>query len=83
MAKWMYRIKLKHLLTEGITHAEVQASMSAIADAVDASQAFAGFWTIKFREIPSGDQTFGPLDYANQYLDELYDFADKRRIWID
>jgi hypothetical protein len=75
--------RLKHLLTKGETYAEVQASMSAIADAIDASHACSGFSTAKFRAIPSGDDTFSPLDYANKYLDELYDFADDRRIWIE
>jgi hypothetical protein len=83
MAEWRDEIRLKHLLTNVTTHAAVQASMSAIADAIDASPAFVGFPTAKFRAIPLGDDTFGPSDYAKRYLDELYDFADARRIWIE
>jgi hypothetical protein len=82
MAKWLHKIRLKHLMTDNESHAEVQASMILIADVIDRSTAFAGFSTTKFRNIPSGDHTFGPVDYANKYLDELYNFADDHHIWI-
>jgi hypothetical protein len=82
MANWNHTVRLKHLLTSGTSHADVQTSMTALADAIEASDALMLFSTRKFRAIPLGDGTFGPQDYANRYLDELYDFADARRIWI-
>lgn len=83
MPVWGNRVKIKHLLTEDADHATVQASMNAIADVLDSSPAFVGFGTKAFRNIPQGDDIFGPVDYANRLLDRLYDFADDRRIWIE
>ncbi len=83
---WNGKVKIKHLLTDGKEHAEVQANMSAIADVIEKSDAFALFSrnTIKkMRNVPAGDEDFAPADYANRYLCEMYDFSDFHRIWIE
>jgi hypothetical protein len=80
---WNHRVKIKHLLTEDETHEAVQTDMSAIADVLDGNSLFILFNTQKFRNIPKGDEVFGPVDYANRLLNELYDFADDMRIWIE
>jgi hypothetical protein len=83
MSKWFTTIKIKHLLTESENHVDVQRSMAAIADILDAAQTFSAFpWKRRFRNIPKGDDIVSPADYANKLLDKLYDFADERRIWI-
>ena len=86
MANWNAKVKIKHLLTDGEGHEEVQANMNAIADVIEKSSAFALFsrQTLeKMRNIPDGDEDFAPVDYANRYLDKMYNFADQQRIWID
>lgn len=83
MAYWNVKVKIKHLFTEAQDHASVQASMSAIADVLSRVSAFSLFDVRKFRDIPQGDDVFGPQDYANKLLDKLYDYADAHRIWIE
>ena len=83
MARWNYHVKVKHLFTDKEDHESVQKSMNDIADVLQHEIGFAGFSTKKFRDIPKGDDTFGPVDYANKLIDRMYDFADKRRIWIE
>jgi len=86
MANWNAKVKIKHLLTDGESHAEVQANMNAIADVIEKSNAFVLFSrnTIeKMRNIPEGDDDFAPVDYANRYLEKMYNFADEHRIWIE
>ena len=82
MARWDHRIKLKHLMTDDDSPAGVRRDMAAIADAIDQVAYFRGFDTRPFRNIPEGDDVFGPLDYANKLLDGMYNFADYHRIWI-
>jgi len=83
MAAWFTRVKIKHLLTESEDPKAVRASMSAIADILDANPVFATFrWKKKFRHIPDGDDVVSPTDYANTLLNRLYDYADEKRIWI-
>ena len=83
---WNSKVKIKHLLTDGESHEEVQANMNAIADALESSGVFAGFSRqviAGMRNIPKGDNVFGPVDYADRYLDKMYDFANEYRIWIE
>jgi len=83
MARWIHRISIKHLFVEEEDHVSVQASMNAIADVLGADSHFAGFFMLKrFRNIPIGDDIMRPVDYANKLLDKLYDYGDRRRIWI-
>ena len=83
MPNWNHKIRLKHLFTEDESHEAVQASMTAVANAVAKHMAFRGFNTDKFRSIPQGDDVFKPVDYANRLLERLYNFADENRIWIE
>jgi len=80
---WNHKIRLKHLFTKDESHEAVQASMTAVADAVAKHPAFNGFSVAKFRDIPQGDDVFKPVDYANRLLARLYNFADENRIWIE
>lgn len=80
---WNHRIKIRHLFTENEDHESVQSSMNAIADVLDKDTQFVGFPVRMFRGIPLGDDILGPVDYANRMLDQLYDFADDNRIWIE
>ena len=79
---WHSRVKIKHLFTEAEDHTTVQESMAAIADNLDGSGYFLGFNTAEFRNVPEGDNVFGPVYYANKMLDGMYDYADRFRIWI-
>lgn len=79
---WNSKVRIKHLFTEAEDHAAVQACMNEVADVLDASSAFQGFSTAKFRKIPEGDEFFGPADYADKLLGQMYDYADDCRIWI-
>ena len=79
---WNHTVTINYLLTEAEDHASVQAEMKAIADILAADTWFTSFDFTKFYKIPKGDDTFGPVDYANRLLDHLYDYADAERIWI-
>lgn len=86
MGQWNSRVKIKHLMTEDEGHAEVQRDMNAIADALATAAPFHSFdrgILAKMRDIPAGDEFFAPVDYANRLLDYVYDYADRRRIWIE
>lgn len=86
MANWNTKVRIKHLLTEDETHAGVQTAMTAIADVLDSTYEFTfigrSFFD-KLRNIPQGDDVFGPADYTNRLLERMYAYADDRRIWID
>lgn len=79
---WNYSVKVKYLFTRKEDHKSIQESMNAIADALEGDFAFLGFSFEQWRDIPKGDEFFGPVDYANKLLDRLYDYADINRIWI-
>ena len=83
MANWQNRLTLTTLYTNNRDHASIQASMTAIADKLEAAPFFMGFSTERFRTIPAGDDVISPADYANKLIDKMYDFADDHRIWID
>lgn len=83
---WQHHTKIKHLFTRNEDHESVQKSMSAIADVLDADTWFHGFdrsLLKEMRNIPAGDRYFGPVDYANQLLSSVYDYADDNSIWIE
>lgn len=84
MANWQNKIKLKHLFTDEEDHNSIQRSMTAIADELDKAPFFQSFLARKkFRDIPKGDDVFGPQDYANKLIEQMYDYADDNRIWIE
>lgn len=81
---WAHRVKVKQFYIEKEDHESIQKSMTAIADVLDASPCFTLFLDVSgFRNIPRGDDIFGPVDYANRLLDCMYDYADASRIWIE
>ena len=83
MARWLHNVTIKHLLTDDEDLEGVRAAMNAIADVLEGESSFRRFYRLsKFREIPEGDDVFGPVDYANRLLDEMYTYADDERIWI-
>jgi hypothetical protein len=83
VARWDYRVKIKHLLTDAEDWETTQATMNAIADVLEKEPCFRRFYRLaKFREIPHGDDVFGAVDYAIRLLEEMYDYADAERIWI-
>lgn len=82
MANWVAKVKIKHLLDEKEDLQSVRNNMNAIADALSASGLFTDFDIDGLRNIPEGDGTFAPVDYANRKLDRMYDYADYHRIWI-
>jgi hypothetical protein len=85
MSRWLYTVKIKHLMTEDETRAGVQRDMNAIADALEKEPCFREFNAAQlsnFRNIPKGDDMFGPVDYANLLLERMYNYADRNGIWI-
>lgn len=83
MANWKYRVRIKHLLTEEEDFESVQRSMNAIADIIEKEACFEDFDYSRFRKIPEGDEVVGPVDYANRLIERMYNYADRRRIWIE
>jgi hypothetical protein len=83
MGNWIHRVKIKHLFTEKEDYESIQESMNAIADVLKRSGCFFRFDLKKFRNIPKGDEVFGPADYANKLLARMYDYADDNQIWIE
>jgi hypothetical protein len=79
---WSHKVNVKQYFTEKEDHASIQASMESIANALKDDLWFSEFRFESFYSIPKGDDTFGPVDYANRLLNRLYDFADSNRIWI-
>ena len=82
MGIWLTEVKLRHLMTDREDWESIQDSMNKIADVLVKSNAFIGFDVKDFRNIPKGDDFFGPVDYANKLINRMYDFADKKRIWV-
>lgn len=80
---WKNEVKVKHLFTKEEDLESVQKSMNAVADELKKSGCFIRFSIEQFRSIPAGDDVFGPVDYANRLLNEMYDYADRNRIWIE
>jgi hypothetical protein len=81
---WINKVKIKNLMTEEEDYENIQNSMNAIADVLDKERCFMFFETkALFRHIPKGDETFSPIDYANKYLERMYDYADAHKIWIE
>jgi hypothetical protein len=83
MVRWKHTVKIKHLLTENEDYDSVQKSMNNIADALQDEPCFHRFNFKKFRRIPKGDDVFGPVDYANKMISEMYNYADDNMIWVD
>ena len=81
--RWKTTVRIKHLFTDAEDHEGVQSTMNAIADVLESEPLFTYFDAGVFRSIPQGDDVFGPADYANKWLERMYDYADAHGIWID
>jgi hypothetical protein len=79
--RWLHTVEIKHLLAEDAEYESVKKTMNEIADILSKEKSFKDFASTieKFRDIPEDDDF---LEYANDLLDELYDYADEHRIWI-
>ena len=82
MKNWKHKVKIRHLFTENEDHTSIQDSMNKIGDVLESSGLFAELDLSAFRDIPEGGTHFGPVDYANMMLDEMWDLADHKSIWI-
>jgi len=82
MANWRTTVKVKHLFTEEEDYESIAKSMNAVADVLAKEVLFNRFDLKPFRSIPTGDDFFAPIDYANKLLDRMYDYADENLIWI-
>ena len=80
--KWKHKVTPKHLLTEEEDYDSVQRSMNDVADVLEKEECFSGFNVDAFRKLPKGNGVLRAVDYANQLLDAMYDYADEKRIWI-
>jgi len=77
---WRHKIKIKHLFTTNEDPESVDKSMRAVRDVIKANPIFNGFDARNFYSCLEDDN---PLGFANEALDELYDFADREKIWVD
>ncbi len=82
MTIWNHVVELKYLFTENEDYGSVVDSMAKIADELDTLSCFKNFDYSEFRNIPKGDKRFSHLDYANDMINDLYNYADTNRIWI-
>jgi len=78
--KWNHTIKIKDLLTTNEDPESVDQSMRAIADVIKQHGFMNGFDVSAFYFCLENDD---PLKFANALLDDLYDYADFRKIWIE
>jgi hypothetical protein len=83
MSVWNKTIKIKHLFTEDEDHESIQNSMDLIADELNKHDEFSRLNFSRFRNIPKNNEWCTPLEAANKLLNEIYNIADKCRIWIE
>lgn len=85
---WKHRVKIKHLFTKNEDYDSIKSSMKSIYDVLVEDTHFDKFkYRSKFLNILEGKNSqydvISSLDYANKLLDELYDYADDNKIWIE
>jgi hypothetical protein len=83
MGKWKTTVSIKKYFTEKEDYDSLQESMNNIADDIESNPYFDEFDLSDFRNLPKGDDIFGPVNYANKLLERLYDYADYYQIWIE
>ena len=83
MPRWDYRVKVKHFFTTNEDLTSIRKSMKLIANELKKNTCFNEFDYSAFYKIPKGNDIFRPVDYANQLLSRMYDYADEKRIWIE
>ena len=76
--RWTHTVSVKHLFTEEEDWDSVQNSMNKIADVLEGDEWFKDFSLDEFRDIPKRR----PVLYANDLLNDMYNYADENRIWI-
>jgi len=77
---WRHKIKIKHLFTTNEDPESVDKSMREIAAVIESHHWFAAFDATDFYNCLEDDN---PLEFANLLLEDLYDYADREKIWIE
>jgi hypothetical protein len=77
---WKHKLKIKHLFTENEDPESVDKSMRAIAEVIKQSPFMAGFDITDFYNCLEEEDS---CNFANQLLDDLYDYADFNKIWVE
>lgn len=87
MTAWQHNVKIRHLLTEKEDWQSIQDSMNAIADVLEKDKWFRAFRPVikEFRNIPkeNNEFRFNPVDYANDLLDDFWNYCDENEIWVE
>ena len=78
MTNWRKRVNVKHLFTEEEDYDSVQDSMNKVANTLEREN-FPRRLIMKFRTIPEEYS----LVVANSLLEEMFDYADRERIWLE
>lgn len=82
--RWLHKVKVKHLITEDEDYESVKKSMNEVADILSKEECFKDFTSIeKFKNFPKEEDEEDFVEYANDLLDEMYEYADAWRIWIE
>jgi hypothetical protein len=76
---WKAKIKLKHLFTESEDPKDVAIAMKAIGEVLMDDKNFKKFEWDKFVDWEEGEY----IQYANELIDQLFDYADDYHIWIE
>jgi len=77
---WKQKLEIKHLLTGKEDPEAVDNSMRAIADVIKTKEFMTGF---DHRDFYNVLDDIDPLNFANQSLDDLYDYCDFNKIWVE
>ncbi len=77
---WKHHAELRRLFTDKEDYESIKQSMAAIADKIKTYPFFNEFDVEEFYVIPEDDDS---LEYANDLLYDMWDFADSHAIWIE
>jgi hypothetical protein len=80
---WRHTVTIKHLLTESEDYDDIKKSMDSIKKVLEEDGHFRSFDLDLFDEIQK-EPVLGmsPSAQANEVLNQMYDYADMKRIWI-
>ena len=76
--KWVKHIKIRHLLTDEEDYESIKQCMGDIATVLEAEK-FPKYLIKPCRNIPEEYS----LAVANEILNDVYDYVDMERIWIE
>ena len=77
MTNWKHTLKITHLFTEKEDTESIRESMNKIADVIENKDFLEDFdYVWDFR----GEDN---LEEANNLINELYDYCDENKIWIE